>query len=324
MMHLTCGLRIARRKTTLAISCLVASMIFGGPAVAQTPFADARSGFVTTFHDVRPPGAPVPVPTREQGRLVHYPSAVGPLAALLTAVPMDGRQHPAMIWITGGDYTSIDDSVWEAVPPRNDQTARQYREAGIVTLYPSLRGGNDNPGHREGYYGEVDDVLAAADWLAAQPGIDPHRIYLGGHSTGATLVLLVAEASPRFRAVFAFGPVADPAEYGATEMPLDPTNEREMNLRRPITWLGSVHAPLFVFEGASGPVSNINDLHKLERATKNPNIHFEPVQGANHFSVLAPTNQLIARKVQADTGATSNIAFTRDELDGLVSRQQPR
>ena len=324
MLHLTCGFRVARRVTTLALSCLVASMTFGGPAAAQTPLADARSGFVTTFHEVRPPGAPVPVPAREQGRLVHYPSAVGPLAGLLTAVPMDGRQHPAIIWITGGDFTSVDDSVWNTAPPRNDQTARQYREAGIVTFYPSLRGGNDNPGNREGYYGEVNDVLAAADWLAAQPGIDPHRIYLGGHSTGATLVLLVAEASPRFRAVFAFGPVADPAEYPRDDVPLDPTNEREMNLRRPITWLDSVRAPLFLFEGASGRVSNINDLHKLEHATHNPNIHFEPVQGVDHFSVLAPTNQLIARKVQADTGTTANIAFTRDELDGLVPRKELR
>lgn len=77
--------------------------------------------------------------------------------------------------------------MWEAASPENDQTARQYREAGIVTLAPSLRGGNDNPASREGYFGEVDDVLAAADWLAAQPGIDPARISLGGHSTGATL-----------------------------------------------------------------------------------------------------------------------------------------
>lgn len=306
-----------------ALSSLLASMLLGGPAAAQTPLADARSGFVTTFHDVRPPGAPVPVPTREQGRLVHYPSAVGALAGLLTAVPTDGRQHPAMIWITGGDFTSIDDSVWETAAPRDDQTARQYREAGIVTFYPSLRGGNDNPGHHEGYYGEVDDVLAAAEWLAAQPGIDPHRIYLGGHSTGATLVLLVAEASPGFRAVFAFGPVADPVEYHDADIPLDPTNEHEMNLRRPIAWLDSVRAPLFVFECATGRISNIHDLHKLEHATHNPDIHFEPVYGADHFSVLAPANQLIARKVQADTGTTSSIAFTRDELNDLVPQQKP-
>ncbi len=208
---------------------------------------------MTTFHEERVPGEPVPAPTAKQGRLVHYPSAVGPLAALLSAVPADGRRHPAMIWITGGDATTIDDSVWNADPPGNDQTARQYREAGIVTLYPSLRGGNNNPGHREGYFGEVDDVLAAAGWLAAQPGIDPQRIYLGGHSTGATLVLLVAESSPRFRAVFAFGPAADPAEHQRQNVPLDATNKREMALRRPVAWLDSVQAPFARVRGRIRP-----------------------------------------------------------------------
>ena len=162
-------------------------MLPGGAARAQTPFADARKGFVTTFREARRLGRPVPQPPRGQGRVVRYPSAVGPLPALVTAISQDGRRRPAIVWISGGDANTVDGSVREAAPPDNDQTARQYREAGIVTLDPSLRGGNDNPASREGYFGEVDDVLAASDWLAAQPGIDPARISLGGHSAEATL-----------------------------------------------------------------------------------------------------------------------------------------
>lgn len=294
---------------------LLAGMLTGGAAEAQTPFADARRGFVTTFHEARQPGRPVPQPPRGQGRLVRYPSAVGPLAALVTTIPQDGRRRPAIVWISGGDANTIDDSVWEAAPPADDQTARQYREAGIVTLYPSLRGGNDNPGSREGYFGEVDDVLSAADWLAAQPGVDPGSIYLGGHSTGATLALLVAEVSPRFRAVFAFGPAADPADHRRENVPLDPGNAAEMRLRRPVAWLDSVRAPLHVFEGASGPVSNVEDLRALQAATRNPQVRFHPVRGADHFSVLAQTNRLIARRILEDAGPTAAIVFAADELD---------
>ncbi len=311
---------LTRCAAALVLAGLGAGMLSGRAALAQTPLADARKGFATTFHEDRGLGEPVPSPMAKQGRLVHYPSTVGPLAALLSAVPADRRRHPAMIWLTGGDVNTIDGSVWNVDPPGNDQTARQYREAGIVTLYPSLRGGNNNPGHREGFFGEVDDVLAAADWLAAQPGIDPQRIYLGGHSTGATLVLLVAESSSRFRAAFAFGPVADPAEYQAEDVPLDPTNKREMALSRPVAWLDSVQAPLHVFEGASGPVSNLGDLRSLQHATQNPLIHFYPVAGSNHFSVLAPTNRLIARKILDDSGPTSTIAFAPDELDAPFRR----
>jgi dipeptidyl aminopeptidase/acylaminoacyl peptidase len=60
-------------------------------------------------------------------------------------------------------------------------------------MFPSLRGGNDNPGRHGGFYGEVDDVLAAHDYLSRQPYVDPKRIYPGGHSTGGTLALLTAE-----------------------------------------------------------------------------------------------------------------------------------
>ena len=303
---------------------LLAAMMPGGTARAQTPLADARKGFTTTFHEARRPGRPVPQPPRGQGRLVRYPSAVGPLAALVSTIPQDGRRHPAIVWISGGDASTVDGSVWDSASPDNDQTARQYREAGVVTLYPSLRGGNDNPGYREGYFGEVDDVLAAADWLAAQPGIDPARIYLGGHSTGATLVLLVAEASPRFRAVFAFGPAADPADHRRENVPLDPGNAREMRLRRPAAWLESVRAPLHVFEGASGPVSNVEDLRALQAATRNPQISFHAVPGTDHFGVLAPTNRLIARKIledaRAEAGPTTTLAFTADELDAPFRR----
>lgn len=76
-------------------------------------------------------------------------------------------------------------------------------------MSPSLRGGNTNPGVKEGFLGEVDDVLAAANYFEKQKYVDPKRIYLGGHSTGGTLVLLVSEGSPRFRAVFSFGPAGD-------------------------------------------------------------------------------------------------------------------
>ncbi|KAB0677246.1 hypothetical protein [Aureimonas leprariae] len=35
--------------------------------------------------------------------------------------------------------------VWWNELPDNDQTAHQHRDAGIVTLYPSLRGGAVSP-----------------------------------------------------------------------------------------------------------------------------------------------------------------------------------
>jgi dipeptidyl aminopeptidase/acylaminoacyl peptidase len=60
----------------------------------------------------------------------------------------------------------------------------------------------------------VDDVIVATEYLRAQPHVDPDRIYLGGHSTGGTLVQLVAASSDQYRAVFSFGPMDDVGGYG--------------------------------------------------------------------------------------------------------------
>ncbi len=137
---------------------------------------------------------------------MQYESPAGRLKAYLTPAPTDGNKHPAIIWIHGGDCNQIDDSCWTDGPPDNEQSAAAFRKSSIVVIFPSLRGGNDNPGHKEGMFGEIDDIIAAAAFLAKQDYVDPKRIYLGGHSTGGTMVLLAAECSDRFRAVFAFGP----------------------------------------------------------------------------------------------------------------------
>src|SRR5688572_30104445 len=72
--------------------------------------AEARKGF-----KIQPTGArsgdPVEPPPPNSVRIISYPSAVGELAAYLSLEPRDGRRHPAIVWITGGDCNSIG-KVW--------------------------------------------------------------------------------------------------------------------------------------------------------------------------------------------------------------------
>jgi acetyl esterase/lipase len=279
---------------------------------AKPTLAEARRGFTTKPGGSQPQAEPVPQPPQEVFRLVKYPSPVGELAAYLTPDPGDGQKHPAIVWITGGDCNSIGE-IWEPARRENDQTAAAYRKAGIVMMFPSLRGGNDNPGRREGFLGEVDDVLAAADYLAAQPYVDPKRIYLGGHSTGGTLVMLVAETSPRFRAAFAFGAVADVRGYGGQFVYHQPGDDNETLMRSPGYWLDSARSPLFVIEGSGG---NIETMKAMRSICTNSYIHFVEVPGFDHFAILAPANEAIAPKILADTGPTTNITVSEQELRG--------
>ena len=129
-----------------------------------------------------------------------------------------------------------------------------------------------------------------------------------------TLALLVAESSTNlFRAIFAFGPVGNVAGYGQENLPFNVSDRREIELRSPANWLESIRNPTFVFEGAERR-SNIGELNSMSRRTRNPAIQFHPVNGANHFSTLAPMTALIAQKILHDDGDSMNIGFSDAEI----------
>jgi acetyl esterase/lipase len=291
----------------------------GNQPEKKPSLVEARRGFQTRLTPQQGEKQPPARPPAQVFRTVQYDSPAGKLSAYLSPDPRDGKKHPAIIWITGGDCNSIDEGCWKKGLPKNDQSASAFREAGIPMMFPSLRGGNDNPGAKEGFLGEVDDVLAAADFLAKQPFVDPQRIYLGGHSTGGTLVLLVAAASDRFRAVFSFGPAEGVGNYDPEYLPFNYSDPREIQMRSPGRFLHSIQSPVFVFEGTTGQ-SNLHSLQVMARACTNPRGHFYPVKGADHFSILQPTTRLIAAKVLRDEGATTSLAFTEEELNKPFGR----
>jgi dipeptidyl aminopeptidase/acylaminoacyl peptidase len=288
-----------------------------GGQPAKDSLLEARRGFQTKLVRREASGEPLPMPPPTLFLPVTFEAPPGKLAAFLSPDPHDGKKHPAIIWITGGDCNTLDDGFWKKGSVNGDQTASGFREAGIPMMFPTLRGGNRNPGVREGFFGEADDVLAA-EYLAKQPFVDPQRIYLGGLSNGGTLVLLVAASSARFRAVFAFGAVDDIAGYSPEYLPFDTSNPRELELRSPIRWIQAMRVPVFIFDGTVQ--SNLDALRAMERASTNPKVRFHAVRGADHVSVLAPTARLIAAKILHDDGPTTNIAFSEEELSKLRFR----
>jgi dipeptidyl aminopeptidase/acylaminoacyl peptidase len=298
------------------INCIVILLILMLAGCGRQPrtLTEARGDFQTNLVKYESSRETVPTAPPSLFQTIRYTSPAGEMAAYISPDPKDGKRHPAIIWIFGGLDNSIGETAWETYPSENDQSASAFRKAGIMMMYPSFRGGAGNPGFREGFYGEVNDVLAAADYLAAQSHIDPNRIYLGGHSTGGTLVLLVAASTERFRAAFAFGPVADISEYGARNLPFDFSDKREIKFRSPVKWLGAIRNPAFVFEGRDG---NFDSFELLKRTSENPLIQFCPLNQGNHFNILAPMTRLIAQKIIADDGAETGIAFAQGELANI-------
>ena len=278
--------------------------------------AEAREGFETTLLREERVGEPAPEPPGMMFELTQYEGPLGMMDAYVSPDPEDGEKHPLVIWLVGGFANSISDIAFERGLRENDQSAATFRKAGILMMYPSLRGGNENPGSIEGLYGEVDDVVAAARHAASLPYVDPDRIYLGGHSTGGTLALLVAESTDLFRAILSLGPVHSVADYGADRVPFDTTDPDEVRLREPEEYLGAITSPTFVFEGDDG---NIKSLKRLKRRNNNPLVHIHAVAGHDHFDIIRPLSELFAARIIADTDPTSRIRISPAEIDARMS-----
>ncbi len=275
----------------------------------QQTLAEARKGFVTKIVKTGESFGAPDSPTGGEFELIRYQSPAGGLAAYVTPDPADGQKHPAIVWITGGDCNSIGD-VWSPNERGNDQSASPFRTAGIVMMFPSQRGGNDNPGQREGFLGEVDDILAATDHLARLPYVDPGQIYLGGHSTGGTMVMLVGACTDRYRAIFSLGPVAVANQYDGEFVYCDPNNKTEIVLRSPLFWLDCVKRPMYVFEGADN--GNWDAIQMMVDENSNPNIQFFKIAGHDHFTVIAPLAEKLAAQI-----ITGQVNVTPQMLEGL-------
>jgi dipeptidyl aminopeptidase/acylaminoacyl peptidase len=318
------GLRSAGRQLGALpgiLACLTGMVLLAcGGAFADPPqtLAEARQQFSTNLISQVKNSDPVPTPPAGVLSVVQYDSPVGPLNAYVTPSPGDGVAHPAIVWCHGGDCNTIGD-VWSPQPADNDQSAAAYRQAGIIVMYPSLRGGNQNPGSEEKYYGEVDDVVAAGHYLASLPYVDSNRVYLGGHSNGATLALLVSEYTDQFRCVFSLDPISylGPGGVYMSNAPFDKINKTEFDLRSPILWLAGIKSPTFVFSGTGSP-SNQDSFQALAQAQNSPATHYLLVPGATHFTLVGPANQVIAQKILQDTAATPNIQFTNDDIAAIA------
>lgn len=91
------------------------------------------------------------------------------------------RPGPALLWVHGGGYV-----IGRA--QQDDRTCRQFaRQLGILVASVDYRLAPEFP-----YPAALDDCTAALRWLAADPGVNPARIAVGGASAGAGLATALA------------------------------------------------------------------------------------------------------------------------------------
>jgi alpha-beta hydrolase superfamily lysophospholipase len=91
---------------------------------------------------------------------------------------------------------------WHGLPDR-------IRDAGITALAIDLRGHGGSSGSAGELAAMVQDVRAAAQWLASRPNMRPDAIAIVGASLGASLALLAATELPQVRTLALLSPSLD-------------------------------------------------------------------------------------------------------------------
>ncbi|WP_274371242.1 alpha/beta hydrolase family protein [Morganella morganii] len=256
--------------------------------------------------------------------LITYPAKAGNMFAYLTPPPAkENTRLPAVIWLNGG-YGGIggDDYFWQPKPVNNDQTAATFRDPEIVLMIPSFRGENTNPGRYEMFFGEIEDIESARQYLTTLPYVDPDRIYIAGHSTGGTKALLASEYSDKFRAVFSLGGIPDlklrTAHSMSVAIPFDTSNEEEFNVRSVYRYIKSIKRPTFYFEGGDYMWQEFADMQRDAKQNRIP-LYIYHIKNGDHFDIIVPVSQLIKKKILSDTDTSkeTNIRFTKKDIEWI-------
>lgn len=178
-----------RGALAIAVMCAAAACR-PAPHEPAAPSADSHGSFLdrraatTTALRLDGPSPehardwPVPAGAQE----VRIASDGRELLAWFAVPPGKTGKLPALVYLHGGF----------SLAPSDFAKVRPFLDAGFAVLTPSLRGENGNGGRLELLWGELDDAVAAIQWVAERAEVDAARISVIGHSVGGGLAALVS------------------------------------------------------------------------------------------------------------------------------------
>lgn len=209
---------------------------------------------------------------------VHYPSSGGLTVSGLLFRPTKGEgPWPTVIvnhagFGTAGDFSDV---------------ALLIRDRGYLVFNPDFRGSGESQGSHEGAKGEVDDVIAAIDYLESRGLVLDGRIGMYGQSHGAAVSVLAAERDGRIRAVVAEAGFYDAVDlYNNAAASVDPNVKnlldqlvsmvggtpeqvpQEYAVRSAINYVDSLQAAVLLVHGEKDPLCPVGQAYKLYEALR--------------------------------------------------------
>ena len=200
-------------------------------------------------------------------QLVHFPSKDGKwtISALVYVpynLPRNG-EHPAIVYVHGGPTAQTVNTF--------NRFVQYMANQGYLVIAPNYRG---STGYGKEFQqanlfdmggGDLQDVLAAADWIKQTGYVDPKKVILMGGSYGGYLTMMGVTKAPE---VWAAGVPIVPFVNWFTEIQNeDPilqqsdlatmgdlvTNKARYEERSPINFVDQIKAPLYLLAGGNDP-----------------------------------------------------------------------
>jgi dienelactone hydrolase len=236
------------------------------------------------FQDTQPPA---------WADVVEYPSSDLSLKAWF-ALPNRPTEEkvPGVVFLHGG-FAFAESDIYDA---------KAFLEAGFALMAPMLRGENGNPGSFELFLGEVDDAIAAAEWLAAYPRVDPHRVYVFGHSIGGGIAALIAlrEGVPCVHTGSAGGLYSEQVfERWRDIVPFDYSNMEERNLRLLLGNQRWMKIPHLAYIGDADSGSMRQQAAENETKKYHTKLSVETIPG-DHYSSLPNAIESYIKAIELD------------------------
>lgn len=232
---------------------------------------------------------------------VSYRSTDGLSIPAYLFVPKQAGSYPAIVYVHGGQHGTF----------RSRSLARiiDWVQSGYVILAPDYR---SSSGYSEEFYNkadyggkEIDDMVAAVDYLETLPTVSRGNIgIIGGSHGGYNALMAVIRYPDRFKVVVdIFGPTdlvyrlkstpeqntnTDAGDVGYFEKMVGGTVDEVPHLyeqRSPRYLADQIKVPLLILHGDKDQIVNVQEslwlIEALEKAG-NTQFEYEIIEGANH------------------------------------------
>jgi dipeptidyl aminopeptidase/acylaminoacyl peptidase len=256
-----------------AASGRVAAIVEGAAQPPEAAWIDLETGALELLTDLNPQAAGW---ERARRMRVAWRNDGFAHEGLLVLPPQPAPEPPpVLVWIHGGPH-------WRAIDTYRVYEAEAFAADGWAVFMPQYRGSS---GYGEAYAlalrgdlagGDVRDILAGLDQVAAEGLVDATRAAVGGASYGAYLTNWLIATTARFRAGVSVAGIFDLAqdystsEYANWEVHYlggRPWERPELYRERsPLAHAAGISAPILIVHGSEDDTTLVTNGRALYRA----------------------------------------------------------